>query len=117
MSLGEPLTLILLLMLGAGLALAPRAEAVQASGSVSIVPADDTLVAAQQVNVGIRVTNTSTEPGAEFTGPSDPTTCADVAATLTGTIVVKLACTSGACTTELPGTLPSVPFGGRCCVS
>lgn len=92
-----------------GLGLSPNALAVQASGAVSILPSDNTLEETQIFSAVVRVTNTSTETGAEGT--------AAVPAQLSGQITVTLACTTSDCTTQLPDTLDFINPGGNGCLA
>jgi cysteine-rich repeat protein len=91
------LFLALLISFSFVITLAPRAEAVQASGSVAILPSDFTLVKGQEITLTLRIYNTSTD--------TMPTGTGNVAATFNGTLTATLACSTSTCLVELPGTL------------
>ena len=81
----------------------------QASGSLSLFPTTTNLVAGQQKDIAVTISNTaSTTPA-----PGVP-----VAATLGGTTVISLNCADSGCVTSF-GTTPLtfVPFGANGCVT
>lgn len=90
---------------------AQNAFAVQASGSVSILPSDNTLEQGQILTAVIRVTNTSSETGAEGVDPVPATLLAG------GAITVTLACVDSTCATQIPNTLEFMSQGTNGCVS
>jgi len=114
--------LVLLLLVGVGFFAVPTAQAIQTSGSISLIPSAYFELAENQIiDVIVRVNNTSSNtpdptPPIEDTAPQP--------ATLTGTIVVTLACDDNdgntlACAscTERQGALMFVPVGANGCVS
>jgi hypothetical protein len=93
---------------------ATRAHAVQASGSLQIVPSNWGFVALnEEIDVQIIARNTSTDtPAVAF-----PDVFQDIAATLSGNISVLLGCTGNGCTGQVPGKMAFVPVGGNGCVA
>jgi len=105
--------LLLVLALGSFVAASP-AHAVQASASLSVIPADwGPLHKDDVVEVVIAINNTSTDTPARGT-PADGV--APVAAVLTGDVSVLLACTDPLCTGQASGKLAFVPAGAGGCV-
>ncbi|HZR81355.1 MAG TPA: hypothetical protein VFD92_09705 [Candidatus Binatia bacterium] len=90
------------------------AAAVQASGSLIVVPSNWGLLATNDViDVAIAARNSSSDTPAVVV----PDGTGDVQATLGGAIMVMLACADPTCSTQVPGKLAFVPVGGNGCVS
>ncbi len=79
------------------LALARPASAVQASGSVAVIPNPSVVRRGSAVQEAVRIRNTASDTGADGS--------AAVAATLHGSTLVTLACADSDCKTPLPGAL------------
>lgn len=95
--------------------LATPAHAVQASGSLQVIPDNwGQLAVNDEVDVTVVATNTSTDtPAVSF--PADG--LGAVPATLTGNITVFLACTVPSCMAQVAGKMEFVSVGGNGCVS
>jgi hypothetical protein len=102
------------LALAAGLGIADPAHAVQASGSLLVIPDNwGFVVQDEEIDIDIKARNSSMDtPSVSFGDP-----LADVAATLTGPIVVTLACADPTCSAQVPGKIAFVSVGASGCVS
>ncbi|MEW6269456.1 MAG: hypothetical protein AB1689_09195 [Thermodesulfobacteriota bacterium] len=86
------------------------ALAVQASGSLLLVPSKDFLMEREEVDLVVSVQNTSSDtPGS---GGTDPVT-----AVLEGPLTVKLSCLSPDCSVRASGALALVPVAPTGCVA
>lgn len=104
-----------LLLLGLALVATPPAHAVQAGGSLSLIPTDwGPLHKNELVEVVVAVNNTSSDTPASGV-PADGVD--PVPATLTGAVSVLLSCTDPLCNVQAPGKLAFVPGGAGGCVS
>lgn len=104
----------LTLLLGLGLYEPPPAGAVQAGGSLSVVPSNwGFLVDGQTVDVVVRANNTSSDTLAA----SFPDSTGPKAAQLFGPITVTLGCADDACSVVTPGVLAFVSVAPSGCVA
>lgn len=105
----------LILLLGLGLAATPKAHAVQAGGSLSLIPSNwGFLATGDTFDMIVRVNNTSSDT-LSVSFPADTTN--PKAAALSGPITVTLGCTDDACSTINTGVLQFVAVGGNGCVA
>jgi hypothetical protein len=107
-------SLAVALALAAVAAIARPAGAVQASGSLLVIPSSwGYLAVDEEIDIAIHARNSSMDtPAASFPDP-----LADVGAVIGGPITVTLACADPLCAAQVPGKLAFVKVGASGCVA